>query len=225
MSREAVTVEFVGTPGAGKTTLASDLVRALRCRGVVADTIVSAARPRAARTRVGAMISRLPESSLRRVLLWYVFTTASVGHAIGFACRHPALVLHVARILRFGDSYARRTRAHIWFFRLCGRLRFLTSTARPGEVLVVDDGFLHRSVHFYADPDRAPNLGAVRRYAELVPRSTLSIHVDADVTTCLARVRARGVWDHARHLDDADLRRYLTRADFVVRAATGRVRH
>ena len=43
MSREAVTVEFVGTPGAGKTTLASDLVRALRCRGVVADTIVSAA--------------------------------------------------------------------------------------------------------------------------------------------------------------------------------------
>ena len=52
-------VELVGTPGAGKTTLATALITLLEERGIAAASIEAAARDHMRRTRLGRLIDRL----------------------------------------------------------------------------------------------------------------------------------------------------------------------
>ncbi|HSD78037.1 MAG TPA: AAA family ATPase, partial [Solirubrobacteraceae bacterium] len=90
-------IEFVGTPGSGKTTLARALVELLRDEGRDATTIVDAARTHAATTRTGRAVSRLAPARVRRLLLWRLFYGASTLDAVRFARAHPALARRVVR--------------------------------------------------------------------------------------------------------------------------------
>ena len=111
-----------------------------------------------------------------------------------------------------------------WFFQLAGRHRFLTATMRDGEALVMDDGFLHRSVALNASPTERPDKASVETYVDLLPRPDLVIRPIADRDVCLRRIRDRGVWPHSRHLTDADLERYVANAERVVDVAVERAK-
>jgi RecA/RadA recombinase len=223
-ARGPIVVEFLGTPGSGKTTLSAALVALLEERGTAAATPVGAARGRVRRTRVGGIVARLPSRRLRRFLLWQLFYALGVVHGVRFGAEHPALVRQVFDTqLRCHDRI--RTRAHTlyWFFHLCGRYRFLTGISRPREVLVLDDGFLQRSVHLHASPVDPPEPDQVSAYVGLIPPPDFVILVSASRATCEQRVLDRGVWSHLRHLDAAALSRYLENAEEVVAAAARRV--
>jgi Ser/Thr protein kinase RdoA (MazF antagonist)/thymidylate kinase len=220
-------IEVAGTPGAGKTTVARALVEELRAAGMSASTIVEAARTHAQRTAAGRVVVRVPHHRLRRLLLWWVFYLSSTVHGAAFAFRHRELVRHVARACRArrgaGDAVG-RTHARFWFFHLCGRVAFLRATARPGETLVLDDGFLHRAVHLHASTSGEVDVAAVREYVSLVPSPDLVACLAVPESSCRARVVARGVWPHARDLDDAGLTAYLASARTVTDAACDRAR-
>jgi Ser/Thr protein kinase RdoA (MazF antagonist) len=227
VSSDLRVVELAGTPGAGKTTVADALVRELRARGVPASTILEAARVHALRTPLGQVVAHVPTARGQRLLLWYVFYLASAACGLRFAVRHPSLVRHVARARRArraaGDSVG-RTHAGFWYAQLCGRVAFLRATARPGEVLVVDDGFLHRAVHLHASTRALPDRRAVREYVSLVPAPDLVVQLAVPDASCRSRVVRRGVWTHARHLDDAQLTTYLESARRVTDIAIDRAR-
>lgn len=218
-------IELVGAPGAGKTTLATALVGLLREQGLEAASVIDAARGHAARTGIGRVIRRLAPRRLRRPLLWWLFYGLGLLHAVAFAREHRRLVRHVL------STQARRPlrprlKAHIlfWFFQLGGRTRFLATTARPGEVLVLDDGFLHRAVHLNADPRTDPDPRSVHLYVDLLPRPDLVVAVVAPPSVCDRRVRDRGVWRHSRHLTSAELSRYLAGARQVTDLVLDRAR-
>jgi adenylate kinase len=203
-------VELVGAPGSGKTTLATlvrdDLVR----RGVEAGTVADAARRHAEVTALGRMLAPVPSARIRRVLLWQAFYALASVEALRFARARRELTKCVLRSQRARPLPLRR-KAHTlyWFFQLGGRLRFLESTARGREVLVVDDGFLHRASHLFASHVDRPRRGDVARYVELVPSAELVVHVTAPDDVCLRRVVDRGVWRHSRHLRRDDLERII----------------
>jgi len=225
VSSDLVVVELAGTPGAGKTTVAAALVQELRGRGLSASTIVGAARLHARRTAAGQLVARIPHDRLRRLLLWYVFYVAGTAHGVAFAARHRRLVRHLVRARRSSRAAGGavgRTHAAFWYVQLCGRVAFLRATARPGEILVIDDGFLHRAVHLHASTRSNVDVAAVREYVSLVPRPELAVRLVVPDDTCRARVRARGVWAHARDLDDAGLDGYVTSARRVSDVATDR---
>ena len=62
----AFVIELVGTPGAGKTTIAHELTRQLEDPSIRVTTFVDAARLHAARTGPGRMIVRLAPRRLKR---------------------------------------------------------------------------------------------------------------------------------------------------------------
>jgi thymidylate kinase len=218
-------VEFIGTPGSGKTTLSTELVALLRQRGIEAATILGAARDHAGRTPPGRAIERFAPPSVRRSLLWQLFCLLGTVYAFGFTRDHFALTRHVVRA-QLGRAIRGRTLAHIlfWFFQLGGRYRFLTATAMPCRTLVLDDGFLHRSVHLAASHAEEPDAEWVASYVDLLPRPDLVILTIAGRDQCERRVRERGVWNHSRQLSAEQLSRYLSNAERVVRLAVRRAR-
>jgi hypothetical protein len=218
-------VEFVGTPGSGKTTLSTALVALLGERRVGAATIVGAAREHASRTLLGRAIERLAPHSFKRAFLWQVFYLLGAIHAFGFARDQHALTRHVVGT-QLGRLIPRSTRRHIlfWFFQLGGRYRFLTATPFPGGVLVLDDGFLHRCVHLTASHVEEPDAERVAAYVDLLPRPDLVVFTTAGLEACERRVWERGVWPHSQHLSAAELSRYLRNAERAVQLAVRRAR-
>ena len=216
-------VEFAGTPGAGKTTLATALIALLEERGIAAADVVAAARPHVRRTALGRTIERATPPRARDFVSWQVFYLLGVVHAARVWLERPAVVRHALRTqLRSGMPL--RTRAHVlyWFVHLCGRYRFLTTTAAAREVLVLDDGFMHRAVQLYASPFDAPAEGPIAAYVDAVPQPDLLVVAVGGWRECERRVRERGVWRHMRHLSAAELSRYLEHAERVVDIATRR---
>jgi broad-specificity NMP kinase len=218
-------VELIGTPGAGKTTLSTEIIELLQEGGWVASTIVGAAREHARRTVAGRLLVRHTSGRVQQLLLWWLFYVLASMHAFVFLFEERQLSRTVLGTqLRRPIRVARRVQICFWFFQLAGRQRFLRATAREREVLVVDDGFLHRAVHIYASHVEDPSPRAVGHYVDLLSEPSLVVSVRCDEEICEARVRMRGVWRHSRRLTVGELSRYLTRSDIVVDIAGRRAR-
>jgi hypothetical protein len=218
-------LELIGTPGAGKTTLAGDIIPLLRERGWAPSTIVDAAREHARRTPTGRLVARCTSGATQRAVLWWLFYGLGSLHALAFMAEQPRLSRLVLRTqLRRPIRVTRRLHTSFWFFQLAGRQRLLRATARDREVLVVDDGFLHRAVHIYASHAERPSAQRVVQYVDLLPEPAIVLHVRCDEATCEQRVRRRGLWRHSRRLTVAELSRYLAHSDRIVAVATRRAR-
>jgi AAA domain len=218
-------IELIGTPGAGKTTLCPEIIDRLHERGWRPSTIVDAARDHARRTPAGRVVARCTRGAVRRLLLWWLFYVLATAHAAAFVFEHPRLSRTVIRTqLRRPLPLARRLHVCFWFFQLGGRQRFLRGTAREREVLVVDDGFVHRAVHLFASHNERTSHDLVDRYIDSLAEPALVVHVRCDQETCEDRVRRRGVWRHSRRLTVGELSRYLIESEHVTTSATRRAR-
>jgi thymidylate kinase len=218
-------VEFLGIPGSGKTTLAAVTAELLRAGGATAGTPVEMARDRMASTAGGRAILRFTPPRARRALLWQLFYVRGSIEALRFARAEPRLRRLVFETQR-GRPVPPSFRRHVlfWFFQLGGRMRLLRSSARKGTIVLLDDGFLHRSVALHASRLERPDPAAVERYVDLIPEPDLVIVPIVRPQACAARVERRGLWAHSRHLQRHELEAYLANAATVVTAAADRAR-
>jgi hypothetical protein len=218
-------VEFIGTPGAGKTTLSRELLALFRERGIRGTTVLDAARPHAGRTPAGRAVALLSPPRLRDLLLWQLFYGLGLYHAFGFARENRRLArLVLTTELARPIPAALKRHTLFWFFQLGGRYRLLHATSRAGEALVFDDGFLHRAIALNASHLERPDPDRVNVYVDLLPQPDILVRAIAGVDECERRVRARGVWRHRRDLDASQLTRYLVNAERVAELATNRAR-
>lgn len=220
-----LTVEFIGIPGAGKTTLSNELVSLLREEDINASTVIGAAREHARRTVAGRAIDVFLPRALQRAFLWQLFYVLSILHIAPFTLEHFRLIRFVLRTqLTRAIPFAAKRHALFWFFQLVGRTRFLEATSSGREIVVVDDGFLHRSVHLNASHLEEPDARRVRAYVDLSPMPDLVVVTVAGRQLCEQRIRERGVWQHRRNLSPQELSRYVRNAEVVVGLAVQRAR-
>ncbi len=211
-------IEFIGTPGCGKTTLMPAVIEYLRDRNMRGYSVVQAARPFAGRTLLGRVINRLAPTVLRDRLLWQVFYHSSTLHQLKFGARHLRLMWQVIKSQRHRPlaADARQRRVLHWFFRLIGSYEFLTTLLGNGEVLVLDEGFLHRVVQMYASDVEEPDLAQIVAYVNLLPRPDWVIFPNAAWEICERRIYRRGLWERFRHKSPAQISRYVANAHRVV---------
>jgi len=209
----AFVIELVGAPGAGKTTLLPAVMDSCRAAGLSPYTVVDAARAYSARTASGRVVSLLPGRARRRAL-WGLFVIHRALSGIRFAAARPALTRYVlaSQRGRSAGAQARERRVLHWYGRLMGAYAFLTRRARQGEVLVLDEGFVHRAVQLHASGVEIPDRARIQAYAALIPRPDLLVHVRAPADECERRIRARGVWTRFDGQDTDELSRFVSSA-------------
>jgi len=211
-------IEFLGTPGSGKTTLLPVLSSYLYAHNWRPYTVVEAARPFTRRSKTGKLVSRLVPGSLKNKILWQVFYLSSLASRRKFYTKNRELIQQVMDFQRSRPAAAGVTERGVihWFERLAGSFEFLVSYAQPGEILLFDDGFVHRTIHLFASDVEEPDPLRIRQYLDLIPKPDLVIIPHAPLDTCLERVVQRGVWKHASHKTPQEIRQYLTNAEMVV---------
>lgn len=214
-------IELIGVPGAGKTTVARILEDVLRDEGLTPYDVVSAARIYARRTWVGRTFASLLAGSLLSKALWGVYLVYSWVYALIFAFRYPRLVRQVvtSQRRRPDEADVAERKVLFWYARLIGSYGFLLARARSGEVLILDEGFVHRVVQLQTSEVETPSAAAIEQYLRLIPKPTAVIHVTAPRELCLDRIRARGVWPRYQEDDSSRLQRFVESADRAVEGA------
>ena len=173
----------------------------------------------------GKVIGALFPGRLRRTALWQVFYLYSFLKRREFANQNQALMETVlpyqsSRPITNGD------RDHVlrWFIHLTGYYQFFTDSIEDGEVLIFDEGFVHRVVQLFSSENENPDFEAVTEYLELIPKPDLVVFTNAPEDICIERVITRGVWDRYRDKDPDDTKRFLANAWTVVNFTVDRLR-
>jgi Ser/Thr protein kinase RdoA (MazF antagonist) len=213
-----IVVEFLGVPGAGKTTLMEAARKFFHEEGFRAYSAVDAARPLAQRTAVGRFVTRFVPARFRKQVLWQAFYYNSFFYRFKFIRRQFRLYQFVLRSQwrRPPESAVRERRVLYWFHRLMGTYEFLKKFAKPGEVLVFDDGFVHRAVHLNASMVETPIPENIKTYLDLIPQPDIVIVPCTPLDVCTSRVIQRGVWKHFHNKSHEDLNQYLVNCSQVV---------
>ncbi len=210
-------IEFIGAPGAGKTTLIPVVEEVCRERGIDARTVVEAARPYAQRAWAGKAVARFAPQPWQRPLLWQVFYHLSLWSRIAFCARRPRLI-SLALITQLRRPVPAEIRRHAWrwFIHLAGCYRFLLAHARAGEALILDEGFIHRVVQMYASHLETPDMDRISAYVDLIPRPDLVIAVHAPWEVCLERIYQRGLWERFQHMSQDEVAAFVRNAHRIV---------
>ncbi len=215
-------VEMLGAPGAGKTSLLPAAREFFDRRGLQAYSVVEAARPAAARTGSGRLAARLLPGRLRSFTLWQIYYACSRRYRSEFRRMYPGLVEGVLSYQRKRpiSPYDRR---HVvrWFLHLTGAYAFLKASLRPEEVLIIDEGFIHRVVQLFASEVEELQPHRIYAYLDAVPRPDLLIYVAASAGASRQRVFERGVWERFQRKTEADTLRFLERSQQAVEMAAG----
>lgn len=220
-AKEDMFVELIGLPGAGKSTLLPFVVDYYRNQETAAFSVEEAGRLFAARTVAGRGVQRLAPEAWRHSLLWQLFFRLSLLYRTRFIITHPRLIWDVVRWQRQRppEAKASERKVSFWLFRLMGYYAFLRARARPGEVVVFDEGFLHRVVQLFSSSAEQPSKERIARYVDLVPRPDLVIFVKAPPEICENRIYDRGLRQAFRDHDRADLSRFVGSAQRAINLA------
>jgi len=211
-------IEFIGPPGAGKTTLLPTVIEFFQAQGVAAFSVVDAARLYARRTFLGKFVYRMAPRSLVRPLLWRVFYLLSFIYRVMFLARNPRLLSQVLshQWRRPKEAEARRRKVLHWFIRFAGYYEFLAAHARPDEVLVFDEGFVHRVVQLFASGVEKPDKNKILAYVDLLPLPDIVIYAQASPEICNQRIFTRGLWERFRNKSEAEISQFVFNAYLVV---------
>lgn len=210
-------VEFISTPGAGKTSLLPAVKEFFTGHGRRAWGVIEAARPFAQRTTAGRIVPSLAPASLQGPLLWQVFYQASRMERAKFRSANLELIRSVERFQR-ERPISPADQAHVmrWFTNLTGQYSFLKAHAANGDVLIFDEGFIHRVVQLFASEAETLEPDRIRSYLDLVPPPDLIIQPQASLETCLVRVHQRGIWERFQERDEGTVRRFMQNAHAAV---------
>jgi thymidylate kinase len=214
----AMMIEFLGNSGAGKSTLIPILKQLLRDDGLAAMSALEAIHHYMRKTYAGRLICLLAPRALQGPILWRFFSyfTSNLSAAV-FALENPRLISYVVRSQLSRQIPWRHRRLILrLFFQMTGWYRFLKSRSKPGEVLLFDEGFVHRATHIFVSESECLDPDHIAAYLSLLPRSDLVVRIQAPLDTCLARVYARGLQIRLRNLEAPEIEQFMANAERVV---------
>jgi thymidylate kinase len=210
-------VEFIGTPGSGKTTMVPVVQEYLSRKGFRAYSILEAARPFAQRTMLGKVVGKVFPGKLRSLALWKTFYIASHLNRAQFSRKNNEFIRDV-RQHQEARPISKADRRHVlrWFIHLTGYYEFFNKKIKPDEVLIYDEGFVHRVVQMFASEFEEPDYPKVSKYLDSIPKPDLVVFTETPVETCIERVFSRGVWERFEKRDLEDTRRFIRNASEIV---------
>lgn len=187
-------IEFAGMPGAGKSTLVGTARETLAHLGYFPMASEKEAGPYCLkRSLPGRLICRAFPQRWHQRLLWGTFRRLLYWHRLTFAIQQRRLTRHVLRHL-WKKNLTLRDKLEVldYYLHISSFYQYFSERLQPGEVLILEEGLVHRATSIHAAPDAAPCPADVLEYLELIPGTALAIFVRASREVCAQRVQARG---------------------------------
>lgn len=180
-------IEFLGPPGAGKSTIFSQLTASKEFYGgVKGDAIhrmfLEKSRP------IHQIVYRVMPQPVREFLEHELLESQfKYGLLEEFVHEYPNFIDALSMIMN-AVSYEQE-RVFSFYKRLVEQYQLGTATVDEKETLCLDEGFAQRALAaLWRDPDRSISL---KKYFDTVPMPELIVHVDAPPEICLNRQHER----------------------------------
>jgi len=214
-------IDFIGSPGAGKTTVVPITIESLRQAGIDGHRLVDAARLSIKETVLGRITARILPVRYQDAALWHLFYRLSLLYRMKFALKHFRLHQYVLDLQRNRPPEADTAKRRVipGFLSLMGAYETLLSRGKASGAILLDEGFIQRVVQLTASECEVPEAKTINTYLDLLPRTDLVIYINTPVSLCLDRVYTRGVWGHLRHKSPEEIARFVTNAHHGVELA------
>lgn len=185
-------IEFMGLPGAGKSTLARAWLREPRRTGALLLANEEAVI-RCLRRRDDGLIRNLLKRFPHFVWEPVAGSRNALSELHAFSCAHPDLFALVFELVR-AESVPRPVRQCILFawYRHASERQLLEDRLRPGEAALVEEG-LAMALLSLLDclPSEATGTGEIDRFIRWMPAPSALVWIDTPPPECAARLRRR----------------------------------
>ena len=184
-------IEFCGLPGSGKSALQASFINELRRitgRPVMdREAMVDCCLRRRNDGLIKNMLKRLPEFTWKRFLgLEYALPELHL-----FVSANPGLMAHIFQSLDRRDVSDQARQCVIYaVFRTILEHCFASSYLKD-EILVADEGFVHRAFTVFGNLRSSVYEDEIRDYVNFIPLPSALIHMEASPEICESRLALR----------------------------------
>ncbi len=220
-------VEMMGMVGSGKTTLAGVMSDDLEGKGFQVLPVTEALHVVLSRTAVGSVVRALVSSEAGRERVHGVLYRRVIRpcYCWIFIARHPRLAaLALAAVGRSAIGVRHRVRILKLFVRPGAAQLFLGPRMEVNEILLFEEGLVHRAVNLFSWCEGEVDVAALEQYVDRVPATDLIVVVEASTAVAVDRARARGLPVRLIGVDDATIERFMARAAEVAVFVAGALR-
>jgi len=218
-------IEFIGSPGSGKSTLMAVSIEFFRQKGANVISRWDARRLYAERSLIGRLSSFVSRPGKERVVIRF-YNYFRDRERRKFEQTHSDLIAYVKKSLHNRPLQAGVEERRIlhYYENMIMQYGVLTALQRAGDVLIFDEGFVHRVVQLNVSDVETPDPMQVKAYLELAPWPDLLVYIQAPPEVCQQRIRQRGQVSYLGTLDENRLARFLANTQTVIQLAVDHIR-
>jgi thymidylate kinase len=210
-------IELYGQVGSGKSTVAQAAQRLFLEAGFEPVDMKTAIARCLARSRLGRLAGRAPDAHRRRLLKGVYRYGLYPLYSLRLALTNPRLFGAVIRA-QLGNGLPWWHKRKIWrlFFNLANGLAFVSGRLAQDEIVLLEEGLLHRAVNLFSWHMDGVQDDLLRRYLDHLPVLDLVVYVEAPMDSCRERMLARGLPSRLRPEDDETTAHFFENAGHVV---------
>ena len=187
-------IEFIGLPGSGKSTLLETTKNTWSEVGLQAMNVPEAGVVCLKRMFLGRLICSTMPVLQQQWALYGIFRRFIQLYRIKFILKNRKLAGRVLMLLlQRPISWPDKRSVLRWFFRDVSYYEFFQTYLKDDEVLLLDEGLVHRATSLYALPFVQPDPAQLRQYIEALPPKGLVIWVQTSLDVSIERVISRGI--------------------------------
>jgi len=201
-------IEFLGLPGAGKTTLCRELcryARSLGCKAFEAEEALYVALRR--RSRWYSLRRPVKYCSYARGRRWlhevYSQPCFCCDALAEFLDAHGGMARTLAAILRRPEQFQDSALLVKWLVQLFSSYELAADMLKRDETMLLDEGFCNRALSIFGYCSGAADPDQVRSYIAAVPAPDAVICIDASAQTRRSRLIERGLPARLKNTDPA----------------------
>ncbi len=214
-------IEFTGMVGAGKSTVAVALATHLQQHQLNPLTPADASRRCLERSRCGQVIQALVPVAWQKQFLnrWLRHVTLPVYQFL-FALAHPQLwwLVYQSQLKR-QLPWGHRRLILQRFATVAGHYQFLCSRLKADEVVIFEEGLVHRAINLFAWEEGALKPEVLLAYYRQLPVMGLLIVVEAPDVVCQVRAQNRGLPARLAAQDALVIERFTHHSRHIIQLA------
>lgn len=210
-------VEFLGTPGSAKSTIATELINLLPNAVDLEEATLLAVR-RSGHDGLARLVAQTTRKAENPVWKWtYARSTDRFSALTRFIHEHPEVIQRVTEAQQHRSARDRSQGLVLdWLLNLMARYQLAVEDPGAASHIVIDEGFCQRAVALFAHGFEERDTSHLNDYLDAIPLPDVVIVIDTPLEVCETRLEKKGWSKRVAELDRAQRHEFLLSTADVV---------